>query len=112
MLVNISDEEQRYLLAQNEAALRMSLERVGLKDEHDRIKDIRETSEVRRAQADMFDAEPSVTTGPRVSSIRVLVHRRTMTRHLPASIPRRLVRICPEFNAQSGPGYRASACGA
>jgi len=57
VLVNISDEEQRYLLAQNEAALRMSLERVGLKEEHDRIKDIRETSEVRRAQADMFDAE-------------------------------------------------------
>jgi hypothetical protein len=57
VLVNISDEEQRYLLAQNEAALRMSLERVGLKDEHDRIKDVRETSEVRRAQADMVDAE-------------------------------------------------------
>jgi len=57
VLVHISDEEQRYLLAQNEAALRMSMERVGLKSENERIKDIRETSEVRRAQADMFDAE-------------------------------------------------------
>ncbi|HUS05846.1 MAG TPA: efflux RND transporter periplasmic adaptor subunit [Bryobacteraceae bacterium] len=57
VLVRISDEEQRYLLAQNEAQLHMSLERLGLKNEADRIKDIRETSEVRRAQADLVDAE-------------------------------------------------------
>jgi RND family efflux transporter MFP subunit len=56
-LVRISDEEQRYLVAQNEAQLRMALERVGLKNENERIKDIREASEVRRAQADLFDAE-------------------------------------------------------
>jgi len=57
LLVHISDEEQKYLLAQNEAALRMALERIGLKDEKDRIKDIRDSSEVRKAQADLFDAE-------------------------------------------------------
>jgi RND family efflux transporter, MFP subunit len=57
VLVHISDEEQRYLLAQNEAQLGMSLERLGLKKETDRVKDIRETSEVRRAQADLVDAE-------------------------------------------------------
>ena len=57
VLVRISDEEQRYLLAQTEAQLRMALERVGLRNENDRIKDIRDASEVRRAQADLFDAE-------------------------------------------------------
>jgi len=57
VLVRISDEEQKYLLAQNEAALRMALERIGLKDEKDRLKDIKDASEVRRAQADLFDAE-------------------------------------------------------
>jgi RND family efflux transporter MFP subunit len=57
VLVHISDEEQRYLLAQNEAQLRMSMERLGLKSENEKIKDIRETSEVRKAQADLFDAE-------------------------------------------------------
>ena len=57
VLVKISDEEQRYLLAQNEAQLGMAMERLGLKNEKDRIKDIRQTSEVRRAQADLFDAE-------------------------------------------------------
>jgi RND family efflux transporter MFP subunit len=57
VLVKISDEEQRYLLAQTEASLRMAMERVGLRNENERIKDIREASEVRRAQADLFDAE-------------------------------------------------------
>lgn len=57
VLVRISEEEQRYLLAQNEAQLRQSLERLGLKNEKDRVKDIKETPEVRRAQADLFDAE-------------------------------------------------------
>jgi RND family efflux transporter MFP subunit len=57
ILVRISDEEQRYLLAQNEAQLNMSLERLGLKSEKDKITDVRETSEVRKAQADLFDAE-------------------------------------------------------
>ncbi len=57
VLVRINDEEQRYLLSQNEAQLRQSLERLGLKDEKDRVKDIRETPEVRKAQAELFDAE-------------------------------------------------------
>jgi RND family efflux transporter MFP subunit len=57
VLVRVSDEEQRYLLAQNEAQMRQSLERLGLKDEKDRLQDIREAPDVRRAQADLFDAE-------------------------------------------------------
>src|SRR5260370_29153681 len=35
VMVHISDEEQRYLLTQNEAQLRQSLERLGLKDDND-----------------------------------------------------------------------------
>jgi RND family efflux transporter MFP subunit len=57
VLVKISDEEQKYLLAQTDAQLRMAMERVGLKSEKERITDIREASEVRRAQAELFDAE-------------------------------------------------------
>jgi RND family efflux transporter MFP subunit len=57
VLVRVSEEEQKYLLAQNEAQLRQSLERLGLEGENDRVRDIRETPEVRRAQADLFDAE-------------------------------------------------------
>src|SRR4051812_21647144 len=57
IVVHISDEEQRYLLAQNEAQLRMSMERLGLKNEKDGVKGVRETSEVRKAQADLDDAE-------------------------------------------------------
>lgn len=57
VLVRVLDDEQRYLLAQNEAQLRQSLERLGLKNENDRVQDIRETPDVRRAQADLFDAE-------------------------------------------------------
>lgn len=61
VMVRISDEEQKYLVAQNEAQLRQSLERLGLKNENDRVADIRETPEVRRAQADLFDAEQNFT---------------------------------------------------
>jgi multidrug efflux pump subunit AcrA (membrane-fusion protein) len=57
VLVRISDEEQRYLVAQNEAQLRQSLERLGLTREDEKVRDIRETPEVRRAQADLVDAE-------------------------------------------------------
>lgn len=57
VLVRISDEEQRYVLAQTEAQMRMAMERVGLKAENERITDVRESTEVRRAQADLFDAE-------------------------------------------------------
>src|SRR5437899_5677152 len=57
VLVRVSDEEQRYLLAQNEAQLRQSLERLGLKDEKERVADIKATPDVRRAQADLTDSE-------------------------------------------------------
>lgn len=57
VIARIDDEEQNYLLAQNEAQLRQTLERLGLKDEKDRVSDITATPEVRRAQADLFDAE-------------------------------------------------------
>ncbi len=57
VLVHVSDEEQRYILAQNEAQLRMSLERLGLKNEADRVTDVRETPEVRRSRAELFEAE-------------------------------------------------------
>jgi RND family efflux transporter MFP subunit len=56
-LVRVSDEEQRYLVAQNEAQLRQSLERLGLTNETDRVTDIKATPEVRRAQADLTDAQ-------------------------------------------------------
>lgn len=67
VLARISEEEQRYLVAQNEAQLRQSLERLGLKSENDKVQDIRETPEARRAQADLLDADQ------RYKRIRVLV---------------------------------------
>lgn len=57
VLVNVSDEEQRYILAQNEAQLRQSLERLGLKEENERVQNLDETPEVRRAAADLREAE-------------------------------------------------------
>jgi RND family efflux transporter MFP subunit len=57
VLVKVSPEEQKYLLEQTEAQLRQALERLGLKGENERVKDIKEAPEVRRAQADLFDAE-------------------------------------------------------
>lgn len=57
VLARINDEEQRYLLQQQEAQLRQSLERLGLKDENDRVKDVRDTPDARRAQADLYEAE-------------------------------------------------------
>ena len=57
VLVRVSEEEQKYLLAENEAQLRQSMERLGLRNEKDRIKDINDSPEVRRARADFFDAE-------------------------------------------------------
>lgn len=69
VMVHISDEEQRYLVAQMEAQLRQSLERLGLKDENDKVKDIRETPEVRRAQADLTDADQ------RLRRVRTLVQQ-------------------------------------
>ncbi len=57
LMVHISDEEQRYILAQNEAQLRSSLERLGLSKEGDRVKDVKLTPDVRKAEADVFEAE-------------------------------------------------------
>ncbi|MEO8026468.1 MAG: efflux RND transporter periplasmic adaptor subunit [Bryobacteraceae bacterium] len=56
-LIHINDEEQRLMVQQNEAILRQSLERLGLKSETDRIKDVRDAPDVRRAQADLTDAD-------------------------------------------------------
>ena len=66
VLVRISDEEQKYLVAQTEAQLRMAMERIGLKNENDRIADIRESSEVRRAQADLGANEDQRAGRPRL----------------------------------------------
>lgn len=57
ILVHISDEEQRYLVAQNEAQLRQSLERLGLKDEHDKLKDVKDAPDTRKAEAELYDAQ-------------------------------------------------------
>jgi len=56
-LVNIGDEEQRYILQQNEAQLKSAQERLGLRNEKDRVTEIETTPDVRRARADLFDAE-------------------------------------------------------
>ncbi|WP_321478016.1 efflux RND transporter periplasmic adaptor subunit [uncultured Paludibaculum sp.] len=57
ILARISDEEARYLVAQQEAQLRQALERLGLTNEKDRLKDVREAPDVRRAKADLFEVE-------------------------------------------------------
>jgi len=57
ILVRINDEEQRYQVAQSEAQLRQSLERLGLKNEKDRLTDAREAPDVRRAAAELHEAE-------------------------------------------------------
>ena len=57
ILARISEEEQKYLVAQNEAQLRQSLERLGLKNENDKVRDIKLTPEVRKAQADVTEGE-------------------------------------------------------
>ncbi len=57
VLVRINDEEQRLQVQQSEAQLRQSMERLGLKTETERVKDIRETPDVRKARADLTEAE-------------------------------------------------------
>ncbi len=57
MLARVSEDEQRYLVTQITAQLRQALERLGLENENEKVRDIRQTPEVRRAQADLFDAE-------------------------------------------------------
>jgi len=61
VLIHINDEEQKLLVQQNEAILFQSLERLGLKNENDRIKDVRDAPDVRRAQADLTDALQRLT---------------------------------------------------
>ncbi len=70
VLVHISDEEQRYILLQNEAQLHQSLERLGLRNEGDKVKDINETPEVRRSAADLREAQQ------RYSRLRSLVDQK------------------------------------
>lgn len=67
ILVRINDEEQRYQVAQSEAQFRQSMERLGLKTEKDRLTDPREAPDVRRAQAELIEAEQ------RLKRIRSLV---------------------------------------
>lgn len=67
ILVRINDEEQRYQVAQSEAQLRQSLERLGLKTDKDRLADAREAPDVRRAQAELMASEQ------RLNRIRSLV---------------------------------------
>ncbi len=57
ILVRIGDEEQRYIMAQNEAQLRQSMERLGLRDEKEKLKDAKDAPETRRAAAELYEAE-------------------------------------------------------
>jgi len=56
-LAVIHPEEQQYLLDQQQAQFRQALDRLGLKNENDRVKDINDVPEVRKAAADLFEAE-------------------------------------------------------
>lgn len=67
VLVKINDEEQRYQVAQSEAQLRQSLEKLGLKSDKDRLTDVREAPDVRKAQAELNETEQ------RLKRIRILV---------------------------------------
>ena len=60
VLVRINDEEQRYQVAQSEAQLRQSLERLGLKTDKERLTDAREAPDVRRAQAELNVADQNL----------------------------------------------------
>lgn len=66
VLVKINDEELRYSVAQSEAQLRQSLERLGLKDEKARLSDPRDAPDVRRAAAELLEANQRLK---RVSSL-------------------------------------------
>ena len=57
ILARISEEEQKYLVAQNNAQLRQSLEKLGLKNERDKVQDINQTPEVRKAKAELNEAD-------------------------------------------------------
>ena len=57
VMVRISDEEQRLIVSQSEAQLRSSLERLGLKDEKDKLDDPKNAPDPRRAAAELQEAE-------------------------------------------------------
>lgn len=67
VLVHISDEEQKYLVQQNEAQLRMSLERLGLKSENDKLKDVKDAPDTRKAEAELYDAQTRFERQKRLS---------------------------------------------
>ena len=67
VLVHVSDEEQRYLVAQNEAQLRQSMERLGLKSENEKLKDVKDAPDTRKAEAEMFDAQTRYERQKRLS---------------------------------------------
>lgn len=56
-LATIHPEEQQYAVAQQEAQLSQALDRLGVKTETERIPDINTVPEVRKAAADLFEAE-------------------------------------------------------
>jgi RND family efflux transporter MFP subunit len=56
-LVNILPEEMQYSLQQQEAQLRQVLDRLGLKNENDKVTDINKVPEVAKARADLQEAE-------------------------------------------------------
>lgn len=56
-LATIQPLEQQFNLQQQEAQLRQALDRLGLKNENDKVKDIDEVPEVRKAAADLREAE-------------------------------------------------------
>jgi len=74
VMVHIADEEQRYLLAQQEAQMRQALERLGLKNENDKLNDVKEAPGPRQAQADLFDAEQ------RFNRVKSLVDQQMMSK--------------------------------
>ena len=57
VLVHVSDEEQRLMVQQNEAQLRQSMERLGLKAENEKLKDVKDAPDTRKAEAEVFDAQ-------------------------------------------------------
>jgi multidrug efflux pump subunit AcrA (membrane-fusion protein) len=73
VMVHIADEEQRYLLAQQEAQLKQALEKLGLKSENDKFADVKEAPGPRQAQADLYDAET------RFKRVKSLVDQRIMS---------------------------------
>jgi RND family efflux transporter MFP subunit len=74
VMVHIADEEQRYLLAQQEAQLRQALEKLGLRNDNDKLGDMKDAPGPRQAQADLFDAEQ------RFNRVKSLVDQQIMSK--------------------------------